>query len=496
MKLARIGGTLLVLALTTVAHADGGGGPVEEPQDRATQQIDQIQARVMARAESLGLAPLRKAATAAGLQFPVLSTPAETGLQSFGISNYVDLDPASGAVKDFACGSRTYDGHGGRDIFLLPTGWDMVANQSAVVVAAGDGTIVETHDREDDRRCDWNANYPANYVVIQHDNGLMGYYWHMKRGSVTTKPAGSRVTAGEIIGSIGSSGISTGPHLHFEVRGSDGVPLEPSAGSCNTGVSSTQWAQQPGAVDTMIDNVASHYGAPRLPSSSCDSSPIAYSDSYLPGDAVYGSAFVRDQKAGDSILLQILRPDGSVAASFATGSPSSGFWTFSWWYTWYQLPTNAPLGEWRVRATLGAQVAEHVFVVRDPATPGDGLGWTSVALQLTKPVIKVAATAAFTVPVTITNSGTTDAIGCRLSFSGPILADVAYQRLAGGGMTAQPANFAFDILAGKTAKASLTVTPRTGFKAKNAVLPVRATCTNSDGSAYVPGTTTLTVTTK
>jgi murein DD-endopeptidase MepM/ murein hydrolase activator NlpD len=60
-------------------------------------------------------------------------------------------------------------------------------------------------------------------IVIQHSNGLTSHYGHCSR--ITVQP-GRRVRAGDIIGSVGSTGISTGPHLHFELRKS-GVPVNP-----------------------------------------------------------------------------------------------------------------------------------------------------------------------------------------------------------------------------------------------------------------------------
>lgn len=70
------------------------------------------------------------------------------------------------------------------------------------------------------------AQYYGGYgrvVVIRHDNGLETLYAHLHR--IKVKP-GQRVTAGEVIGLGGSSGHSTGSHLHFEVR-FKGVPLNP-----------------------------------------------------------------------------------------------------------------------------------------------------------------------------------------------------------------------------------------------------------------------------
>ena len=57
----------------------------------------------------------------------------------------------------------------------------------------------------------------GNYVIIQHNDGNYTLYAHMYEGSITVK-AGDAVEQGQVIGKMGSSGNSTGPHLHFEVR--------------------------------------------------------------------------------------------------------------------------------------------------------------------------------------------------------------------------------------------------------------------------------------
>ncbi len=61
----------------------------------------------------------------------------------------------------------------------------------------------------------WNGGY-GNYVVIDHPNGTQTLYAHNSRNVVWQ---GQSVVAGQVIGHVGSTGRSTGPHLHFEVRG-------------------------------------------------------------------------------------------------------------------------------------------------------------------------------------------------------------------------------------------------------------------------------------
>ncbi len=63
----------------------------------------------------------------------------------------------------------------------------------------------------------------GNYVVINHYNGVATLYGHLKSAAVVLD---QYVSAGEVIGYVGSTGNSTGPHLHFEVR-VDGYPVDP-----------------------------------------------------------------------------------------------------------------------------------------------------------------------------------------------------------------------------------------------------------------------------
>jgi murein DD-endopeptidase MepM/ murein hydrolase activator NlpD len=74
------------------------------------------------------------------------------------------------------------------------------------VRAIGDGTVI---------RAGWHNGY-GNMIEIRHANGFVTRYGHMK-GFADGIHAGSRVTIGSTIGYVGSTGLSTAPHLHFEV---------------------------------------------------------------------------------------------------------------------------------------------------------------------------------------------------------------------------------------------------------------------------------------
>jgi murein DD-endopeptidase MepM/ murein hydrolase activator NlpD len=83
-------------------------------------------------------------------------------------------------------------------------GLDYGAPMGSPIVAATAGTV---------NFAGWHGGH-GNYVQIRHAGGLGTGYAHMSRIKVRS---GQAVTAGQVIGYVGSTGISTGPHLHFEV---------------------------------------------------------------------------------------------------------------------------------------------------------------------------------------------------------------------------------------------------------------------------------------
>ena len=98
-------------------------------------------------------------------------------------------------------GYRTHPISGTRK---LHKGLDIAASSGNPVIAAASGTVVKSY---------FSSSY-GNYVVISHGGGLMTAYAHMTRRLVS---AGQTVAAGQQVGTVGSTGNSTGPHLHFEV---------------------------------------------------------------------------------------------------------------------------------------------------------------------------------------------------------------------------------------------------------------------------------------
>ena len=92
-------------------------------------------------------------------------------------------------------------------------GADLAAGTGTKVVAVADGTIRETG----------YGNINGNYVKMSHTDGYVSHYTHLHTIHVSE---GQKVMAGQKVGTVGSTGYSTGPHLHFELR-KDGKVLDP-----------------------------------------------------------------------------------------------------------------------------------------------------------------------------------------------------------------------------------------------------------------------------
>ena len=131
-----------------------------------------------------------------GITTSVMDVPAgaEVGSGNFGW-------PASGSISQ-----RYWGGHPALDI----------SGRLGAAVTAADGGFVTVAGGG------WNAGY-GNHVIIDHGNGFATLYAHLNSIFVS---AGENVSAGQQIGTLGNTGNSTGPHLHFEIR-YQGAPRNP-----------------------------------------------------------------------------------------------------------------------------------------------------------------------------------------------------------------------------------------------------------------------------
>ena len=140
-----------------------------------------------------------------------LSSPLRTPLDNFRISSGFGyrIHPVTGGLKHHK-------------------GLDMAALTGTPIHAAADGTV---------REAGWHGGY-GNFVLIQHTSVYATAYGHMSRIHPSMTP-GLRVRQGDVIGYVGSTGMSTGPHLHYEVR-VNGIQQDPAKIAGISGISSRQ----------------------------------------------------------------------------------------------------------------------------------------------------------------------------------------------------------------------------------------------------------------
>lgn len=120
-----------------------------------------------------------------------------------GGSSYSNLPSVAGYFKN-----PVPNGRKTRGIKPGHKGVDIAASTGTPIYASAEGTVLIA-------RSGWNGGF-GTYVVMQHPNGAKTLYAHMSKLGTTS---GSKVSQGEVIGYVGSTGHSTGPHLHFETLG-------------------------------------------------------------------------------------------------------------------------------------------------------------------------------------------------------------------------------------------------------------------------------------
>jgi hypothetical protein len=170
------------------------------------------------------------AAAAAGLAF---ASPANRLYWPVPTTNVRVCAYRDNAGKDWRCGTNRYSGHKGTDI-AVGVGTSVLAALGGRVVARNDGCPYGSLGST----CGGGA---GNYVILSHsgDNTL---YMYLTAGS-NIVASGATVACGDRLGGSGSSGNSSGPHLHFEVRvGAGSAPWggtsdDPWAGACSGPVS-------------------------------------------------------------------------------------------------------------------------------------------------------------------------------------------------------------------------------------------------------------------
>lgn len=368
----------------TAAPTGFGGGPYSPspteltPAQRATIEV--------------ALAESRQALTAVAqlppaipqqvsLAWPLQPAPYLADYGYYGVSGFMDHDPAfPDQLRDYDCGNRTYDttsgyNHQGTDYFLWPYPFNKMDNAEVYVVAAAPGVIVYKQDGYYDRSCSPNGGQ-WNAVFVAQADGSTAWYGHLKNGSVTAKPVGSTVAVGEYLGVVGSSGNSTGPHLHFELHDAANQVVDPYSGACQAGAS--WWAEQRPYYDSAINKLTTGHAAVNWQTCPLPDEPNI-SDSFQPGQEIFFTTYYRDQLGSQESQYTVYRPDGSIFTTWSH-SMSANHYPASWWWWSFDLPGDAPWGTWRFVVLFAGQSYETYFNVGQETavhllTPTLGTQW-------------------------------------------------------------------------------------------------------------------------
>jgi len=382
----------LFVAIISLTNAQsiapqGGGALPALPHDEISQeQYAAMRSDVQHNIEVLSaqgkLVPAQQKTEALALEFPLAWNAGFSGYNFYGISNFADHNTAfPGALLDWNCGARTYDtdagyNHQGIDYFLWPFSWKMMQEEQVQIVAAAPGMIVARYDGNFDQNCAFNPG-SWNAVFVRHDDGSTAWYGHMKNGSVTAKGLGDFVETGEYLGLVGSSGNSTGPHLHFELYDADGALMDPNSGACNEWNDESWWADQKPYIDPEINKLQTHFAPPTFPP--CPEVEITNeSNTFNVGDVCYFALYAKDLSSTDLCHLKITRADGSVWYEWDFYQPADYF-SASYWYWFYTIPEDVPEGVWTWSAELAGKYYEHQFIVGDmPVDVHENGSYTSV----------------------------------------------------------------------------------------------------------------------
>lgn len=256
--------------------------------------------------------------------------------RDWAISNYLDLDPVVGALEDHrgATGelARTYDSHRGLDV-VIPNFRAM--DEGVPVRAVAEGRVEHVVDGHDDRETEFqprSCTKTGNSVQIRHPSGYVHFYTHFRKGSIRVAE-GELVTAGDVLGEVGSSGCSSWPHLHLEVRDCQGASFETFL--------SAFWLEAPTyEADVGIMDVVVRPGgfgeAARLEILD----PAPNPSSLRVGETVGLAVLVGEGRAGDAIEIEVVGSDGEGGLRLATELPEG----FRRGYYYWNRSVNLPPG--------------------------------------------------------------------------------------------------------------------------------------------------------
>jgi len=301
------------------------------------------------------------------------------------VMNFVDLDPGPGRA-DYRCNQMSYDGHKGTDIGLAN---DARIADDVPVLAAAAGTVIGARDGEPDAGAAGMAAARAagkecgNGVRIDHGDGWATQYCHLREGSILVR-AGQPIEAGQILGTVGLSGLTEFPHVHVSVfRGEEVIdPFRGVAGgpACSLGAQPL-WDDETltrlvAVEPPVLLDMAFSDG---IPSSDDASKGLGAWDALdAETEAVVVWFRAAGMAPGDTARLTMLRPDGSVEMDQTLDfdrHQAAVFRALGVRNTTGRFPDGLPAGDWRGRVVLmrdGRVTADRTVTVPVFAARGDG----------------------------------------------------------------------------------------------------------------------------
>ena len=282
-------------------------------------------------------------------------------------SNFVDWnEKVPDKLEDYACGTRTYDrkdgyNHDGVDIALWPYRWQWVEKGLVHVVAAAPGVIAVKRDGHADRNCKSKPGLKSNAIWVTHADGSSALYAHLKKSSLTKKKVGDSVKVGEYLGIVASSGNSTGPHLHFEVRDKDNKVVDPHKAKCNRRHPKIRWKRQLPYLDTGVNDLIVATKSVERPA--CPKPMKTYAVSRVArGSIAYFTGFFREMNKGQKYTLRVVRSDGTVRSEVEK-TRKKEFASRMWLWFSRSIGENAPKGKWRFEIDLAGKTYVREFTV-------------------------------------------------------------------------------------------------------------------------------------
>ncbi len=272
--------------------------------------------------------------------------------------NYVDLDPSI-IIQDYNCGDRSYNGHNGLDISLWPFWWKMMEEDQVEVIASAPGQIVFKQDGNFDRNCNCHGTW--NAVYVQHADGSIAWYGHLKTGSLTNKTVGDAVVEGDYIGIVGSSGCSSNPHLHFEIRDANQNVIDPYQGNCNGTISESWWQAQKNYREPALNYLMTHLEVPAIDGFCPNEEFSNFKTEFQPGDVISFSVYYHDQLAQDQSSYRIKDPSGNTYVQW--DHAASGDFSSSYWYWTYSFPSSVEQGTWLFEVQHQGNNYAHEFTI-------------------------------------------------------------------------------------------------------------------------------------